>query len=121
MCSAVVGAVFVWTGATKLQARSAWIAQAQDMGAPRWTTQVLPFVELVVGALLVLGWWPRVGALAGIALLVAFSSLLTMNLVRGKRPACACFGVRSARPISWLFVARNIVFVGLLLVALLVG
>lgn len=121
VCAAIVGTVYVWAGATKLQARDAWAAQARDMGTPKWTIPFVPFVELALGAVLILGWWPRLASLAGIALLVAFSLLIGINLMRGNRPACACFGVRSARPISWLFVARNTLFVGLLLVALLVG
>ena len=121
VCAAIVGSVFVWAGATKLQARRAWAAQARDMGAPPWVIPFVPFVELVLGAALVLGWWPRVTTVVGIFVLVAFTALIVTNLLRGNRPACACFGVRSARPISWLFVARNVVFVGLLLVALLVN
>lgn len=121
VCAAIVGSVFVWAGATKLQARAAWAAQARDMGAPRWAIPFVPFLELALGAALVLGWWPRVTAIAGIFVLVAFTVLISANLVRGNRPACACFGVRSARPLSWLFVARNVVFAGLLLVALLVN
>lgn len=120
MCAAIVGTVFVWAGATKLQARGAWAAQARDMGAPAWAIPFLPFIELTLGAALILGWWANIAAIAGITLLIAFSWLITTNLVRGNRPACACFGVRAARPISWLFVVRNVVFVGLLLVALLV-
>jgi uncharacterized membrane protein YphA (DoxX/SURF4 family) len=121
VCAAIVGTVFVWAGATKLQARDAWAAQARDMGAPSWAIPPIPFVELSLGALLILGWWPPIAASAGIALLIAFSWLIATNLVRGNRPACACFGVRTSRPISWLFVARNAIFVGLLLVALLVA
>ncbi len=120
VCAAIVGTVFVWAGATKLQARDAWAAQARDMGAPAWGIPFVPLVELTLGAMLILGWWPRLATSAGITLLIAFSCLIVTNLVRGNRPACACFGVRTARPITWLFVARNMVFVGLLSVALLV-
>ncbi len=90
------------------------------MGAPRWSIEIVPFMELVVGAMLILGWWPQVTLVAGVAMLISFTGLIAMNLLRDNRPACACFGVRSARPISWLFVVRNVVFVGLLLLALLV-
>ena len=121
VCTAIVGAVFVWAGATKLQARAAWAAQARDMGAPAWAIPLTPFVELTLGAILILGWWPTLASSAGIALLIAFSWLISTNLVRGNRPSCACFGVRAARPITWLFVARNMLFIGLLLFALLVG
>ena len=119
--SAVVGVVFVWAGVSKLQARSQWQVQARDMGAPAWAVVVLPFVELVLGAALVIGWRYLVVVPAALALLGAFTALIVRNLVAGKRPPCACFGVRVARPISWLSVVRNLVFVTLLLVALLAG
>jgi hypothetical protein len=90
------------------------------MGAPLWAIPFVPFLELVLGALLVLGWWPRVTTIAAVLVLGAFTGLIVTNLLRGNRPSCACFGVRSARPLSWMFVARNVAFVGLLLVALLV-
>lgn len=121
VCAAIVGSVFVWAGATKLQARRTWVDQARDMGAPTWVSPFVPYLELVLGALLVLGWWPRVTTVAGMMVLVAFTGLIVTNLLRGNRPSCACFGVRSARPLSWLFVVRNVAFVGLLLVALLVA
>ena len=120
VCAAIVGSVFVWAGATKLQARAAWAAQARDMGTPRWSIELVPFMELMVGAMLIVGWWRQITTVVGMVMLVAFTGLIVLNLLRGNRPACACFGVRSARPLSWLFVVRNVVFVGLLLVALLV-
>ena len=119
--AAIVGVVFVWAGVSKLQARGQWQLQARDMGAPAWAAMPLPFLELVLGAALTIGWWPMLIVPAALALLASFTALLVRNLLAGRRPACACFGARVARPISWFSVARNLVFMALLLVALLVA
>lgn len=51
---------------------------------------------------------------SGVAfLLLAFSSAVVVNLVRGRRITCGCFGTVSQREISALAVVRNLIFVGL--------
>jgi hypothetical protein len=42
-------------------------------------------------------------------------------LAQGVEAPCRCFGERSARPLSWRTLARNVVFVAVALVALLAG
>jgi hypothetical protein len=120
-CAAVVGVVFVWAGMSKLQFRGEWSVQARQLGAPGWISAPLPIVEVALGAALILGWQPIGVVPAAIALLTAFTALIMRNLLGGRRPPCACFGVRAARPISWWSVVRNLVFIALLLVALLVN
>jgi hypothetical protein len=46
-------------------------------------------------------------------LLVAFTALLAVRLLQGRRPPCACFGTLSSKPIGWANVARNAVFLAL--------
>jgi thiol-disulfide isomerase/thioredoxin len=67
----------------------------------------LPVAELLVAvALLPAGtaWWGAVGALA---LLLVFTAAIAVNLARGRRPACNCFGQLGAAPIGWSTLARN--------------
>jgi hypothetical protein len=52
-------------------------------------------------------------------LLVAFTALLMVRLLQGRRPPCACFGALSSKPIGWGNVARNAVFLALAAVVLL--
>jgi hypothetical protein len=40
-------------------------------------------------------------------LLLAFTVVLVVRLVQGRRPPCACFGALSAKPIGWGNVVRN--------------
>ncbi|MDJ0771521.1 MAG: MauE/DoxX family redox-associated membrane protein [Ilumatobacter sp.] len=107
VASVLLGAAFVLAGGSKLAAGAAWPAQARDLGAPRFAAPLLPWLELAVGAALVVQLvepWP---ALAAIALLLAFSALIALRLSQGRRPPCACFGAWSASPIGPGHLARN--------------
>jgi uncharacterized membrane protein YphA (DoxX/SURF4 family) len=112
----LLGAVFVVSGAAKVAAGSAWVAQARQMGAAQPVAAVLPGVELVLGALLVTGIGGDLPAIAGIVLLIAFSVVIARQLVEGRHPPCACFGTWSTRPLSETHLARN---AGLILVGLI--
>jgi len=57
---------------------------------------VMPWVELLVGVLLVLGAWRREAALVAALLLVVFLGAIGWNLLRGHAIDCGCFDVRSA-------------------------
>jgi Methylamine utilisation protein MauE len=111
----LLGAVFLLSAITKLAAPAKWRAQAAQLIDAPLVGRVLPWVEVVMGALLVSGWQRHRVAIAAGALLVTFNSLLAVRLREGRRPPCACFGSLSSRPISWLDVGRNML---LILVAL---
>jgi hypothetical protein len=79
----------------------------------------IPLVELLVAVLLIpsiTAWWASVVALV---MLGAFTAVVAVNLFRGNRPACNCFGHRGASPIGPSTVVRNLFFflcAGLILV-----
>ena len=114
-----LGALFLASGALKLRDPS-WPGAARAMGAPRWTVPFVAPVEIVLGAGLAAGVaepWP---AWLALVLLAAFSAALARVLRHpvGERPACACFGRWSARPVGAGSLVRNGVL-GLLAVAAL--
>ncbi len=74
---------------------------------------VVPFLELAVGAMLVAQIVRRAVAIVAGALLVAFTALLVVRLLQGRRPPCACFGALTTKPIGWRNVARNAGFLAL--------
>ncbi len=111
--SVALGAVFLISGVLKVSAPQQWRAQSAGLGVPRPVAAVVPFVELVVGALLVTQIARRLVALVAGALLVGFTSLLVLRLAQGRRPPCACFGAWSSKPIGWNNVVRNAVFLAL--------
>jgi uncharacterized membrane protein YphA (DoxX/SURF4 family) len=118
VASIVVGLAFLVAGGSKLAAGRSWPAQATALGAPAIAIPTLPWLELGIGAALVLQLGRPVAALAAVVLLIAFSGLIALRLSQGRRPACACFGVWTARPIGPSNLLRNGVLLVLSVVAL---
>ncbi len=54
---------------------------------------LVPALEAAVGFLLVIGYRVRASALIGIALMAAFSVFIGINIARGRRFDCGCFGL----------------------------
>lgn len=107
VASIVVGLAFLVAGGSKLAAGPSWPAQAAALGAPSFVIPAVPWVELVIGAALVLQLGRPLAAIGAIVLLVVFSGLIALRLSQGRRPPCACFGAWSARPIGASHLLRN--------------
>lgn len=69
---------------------------------------VLPPIELAGGLLLAMGLGTRFVAAALGVCLVVFSCAVVVNLLRGRRIDCGCFGSTVESRISWWTVARNL-------------
>ncbi len=119
LAAGVLGVAFVVAGASKIAVGDAWPAQALALGAPSVVVRPLPWIELSVGALLIVRVMVPVVASIAIALLVAFSIVIALRLREGRRPPCACFGAWSATPIGPWHLVRNASLVALGLVAVL--
>jgi hypothetical protein len=114
-----LGAAFLWAGGLKLAQGPTWSRQAADMGVGREVALAVPYVEVVVGALVasqIFAPWPAVVALV---LLLAYTALIVLRLLDGSRPPCACFGSRSTRPLGAYHVLRNLGLIALVLVAII--
>ena len=107
VASILVGAAFLLAGGAKIAAGPLWRLQASALGAPAVTIPVVPWCEIVVGALLCAQLARPIPALVAIAMLVVFSALLALRLAHGQHPPCACFGSWSAKPLSWRHLVRN--------------
>lgn len=118
MASVLLGLVFLVSGGAKIAAGPAWPEQAVGLGAPPIVVPVLPWVEIVLGAILVMQLAPVVAAGAALLLLAAFTALIVRRLLQGRHPPCACFGSWSARPLGAGHVARNVAFMVLGVLAL---
>ena len=57
---------------------------------------ITPFLELVTGLALILGFYPRSAALIINAMLVVFIAVLSINLIRGHEFDCGCFSAGKA-------------------------
>jgi uncharacterized membrane protein YphA (DoxX/SURF4 family) len=117
--AASVGVIFVFAGVRKLNARDLWPTQAKRLGAPGFAIPTVPYVELVLGALLIAGLASTVTLLASIGALSSFTVLLLSRLLAGDRPPCACLSFRSTKPIGWNNIVRNLLMLALLVAALI--
>jgi len=57
---------------------------------------ITPFLELVTGLALILGFYPRSAALIINAMLLVFIAVLSINLIRGHEFDCGCFSAVKA-------------------------
>ena len=120
-CASVVGVVFIFAGIQKLLAGIEWLVQAKQLRPPRIAqpfVPLVPYIELVVGGLLIVGLQELPVRIAAIILLSLFTVLLVARLAAGERPSCACFSFRSTRPIGWSNVTRNAGLLALLVASI---
>jgi hypothetical protein len=103
--------VFVVAGAAKLADRAGSRKALADFGVPSSLATplatLLPLAELAVAAALIpaaSAWW---GALGALALLLLFVAGISINLARGRKPDCHCFGQLHSAPAGWRTLARN--------------
>ena len=67
--------------------------------------RTLPWVELAIGVLLVIGRWTRWASLVTSGLLVVFFSLMVRAFAKGQEISCGCFG--PGEIISWKTLLRD--------------
>lgn len=96
-CRLIVGTVFVIAGATKVgdlaasgRAVAAYRLLPHDLAT--FVGAVLPFVEIALGLLLIVGLASRLCAVLAGVLLVIFISGVASAWARGLRIDCGCFG-----------------------------
>ena len=110
----VLAGVFIVSAIAKLRDRSGSRAGVEAFGVPAvfvgLVAGALPVVELACAALLLLpDPFATVGAVGSLALLLAFTVAIVVNLVQGKHPECHCFGdLGESGGIGWATVARNV-------------
>jgi uncharacterized membrane protein YphA (DoxX/SURF4 family) len=107
----VVAGVLLVSGIAKLASPREWRTQSAGLGVSRPIAEIVPYVELVIGALLLVQWQRHLVAWFAVGLLCAFTVLIAVRLAQGQRPPCACFGSWSSRPIGVGHLVRNVVFI----------
>jgi peroxiredoxin len=107
----LLAVVFFIAGASKLSDREGSRQTMIDFGLPAALATplglLLPLGELAVAVTLVpvpTAWWGAIGALV---LLLLFVVGISINLARGRKPECHCFGQLHSAPAGWKTLARN--------------
>jgi len=120
IASVILGGVMCVAGGSKIAMGNRWPVEAKALGAPKVIAPFVPWIEIALGALLIVQLKPEVVGALSVALLVAFTLLIMRQLQIGHRPVCACFGSWSSKPLSWQHVARNAGFIALAVIAIFV-
>ncbi len=107
----LLAAVFLLAGIAKLSDPQGTIQGLHDFGLPWRLAQALGLLlslgEIVVAVALVplaSAWYGACGALG---LLLIFVVAIGINLARGRKPDCHCFGQLHSAPVGWPTLVRN--------------
>lgn len=107
----LLGAVFVYAAWLKL--REPWALFAITIDSyqvlPSWAVELgargLPWFELLLGVLLIVGVWRRLSTTTTSLLLCVFFALMIRAMIKGMEIDCGCFG--PGERISWLTLLRD--------------
>src|SRR4051794_12691828 len=107
----VLGGIFVYAAWAKLRLPWQLFAMSIDSYQLLPTPMVellartLPWFELVLGLVLIAGWWLRITSTIVSALLLVFFSLMVRAAIKGQEISCGCFG--PGETISWKTMLRD--------------
>ena len=108
-----LGGLFLFAGVAKLGDPTQFAIEIGNYRllepiAP-WLAVILPFIEIVLGVVLIAGPrpWRRASALALMGLLAVFTVAVVTVVARGINVDCGCFGGQSG-PVTWTTVIRDV-------------
>ncbi len=131
-CRLLLGGLFVFAGVMKLDQPQAFADAIKGFKVFEGSREfmiplmsfVLPWTEVLAGALLILGLWARGATLVIMALLGAFILGVVSVILRGIDTKCSCFG-KIEWPceggVGWCQVVRNSVMLAMALPILIWG
>jgi hypothetical protein len=111
--------VFVVAGIAKLMTRNATVNAFRTLGLPSMLATAVPIAELGIAALLLTV--PRIGALAAVALLGAFTAFLISKVRSGETVRCACFGSGASDEVTSSTILRNAIMIASALCIAVIG
>jgi putative oxidoreductase len=114
-----IGGVFIYASMYKINYPAEFADTiASYQLAPAWSINLLavlmPWMELVAGVLLVLGWRTQAAAAIIAALLVLFCVVILVTLVRDVPIGCGCF-TSVEEPMGWHTLGRDLVWLAMAL------
>jgi len=115
----ILGGIFIFASLDKIHhpAVFAKIVYNYQIISGIWVNLIaiiLPWIELLLGVLLIFGRWIPGALLLGNFLLTLFLSLLAFNFFRGLDINCGCFSTHSSQMASTIWaIGRDVVFLAL--------
>ncbi|MGH1492230.1 MAG: MauE/DoxX family redox-associated membrane protein [Acidimicrobiales bacterium] len=113
----ILAAIFAFAAVSKLLAPETTVSEFAELGvpSPALAAKVVPVLE--IGAAVALLVSPPAGALAAVALLMAFTAVIVTVVRSGRSVACGCLGAMSRQPVSNATVARNVALIAMAAIA----
>jgi uncharacterized membrane protein YphA (DoxX/SURF4 family) len=113
LCRLFLAGVFLYSGYVKVQSTLQFAAtitsyKLAPVSLVLPLAKYLPWVEIALGVLLLVGWKIRYVSYATIGILAFFIGVLTLTWFRGIDAECGCFG--SGERITPLTIARDTLF-----------
>lgn len=120
----MVGGLLLLAGITKLADRASFrdaVAEYELLPGAlvRPFAALLPWVELTLGTLLLVGFGTAVAAGLAVPLFLAFGLAIGVNIARGRSFDCHCFGAVQRDQIGWPALARSVALAAAALVVVL--
>jgi uncharacterized membrane protein YphA (DoxX/SURF4 family) len=107
----LLAVVFAVAGVAKLADRSGSRQAITDFGLPSALAGalglLLPLAEVALAIALIPASTALWGAVGALTLLLVFVVGIGINLARGRKPECHCFGQLHSAPAGWKTLARN--------------
>ncbi|HEY0100628.1 MAG TPA: MauE/DoxX family redox-associated membrane protein [Pyrinomonadaceae bacterium] len=122
-----VALIFIASGGAKLLRPRLFVDAVRDFkivpdSASKPVAYLLPYLETCVGLFLLLDQYRPIFLTVAVIMLAAFTLAITVNLARGRTLiSCGCFGSHEKTELTWLLVARNLLFVAVAIVGLIHG
>jgi peroxiredoxin len=120
-----LAAVFIVAAAAKLRDRAGARQAVADFGLPVAlvgpVAQSLPYSEIILALGLIPAATACWAALGVFLMLAGFTTGMVVNLRRGRKPACHCFGEMDSAPIGWHSLIRNAILGLVALVIIVLG
>lgn len=108
----LLAAVFGVAALAKLHDAQGLRKSLVEFGVPAGLTfplaAMLNLAELICAVALLWDRWAVTGAFVAMALLLVFTTVIAVNLLKGRAPDCHCFGQLSSSPVSWRTLVRNL-------------
>lgn len=123
----VLSTVFLTSTVTKINSPSTLVESVQQLSLglfrPKLSqavARILPLVEFILAFALILDVWPKLIALLVLGLLILFTLSMGINLSRGNRFPCHCFGHKGS-DIGAGALSRNSILIAMSLLLVLVS
>ena len=108
-----MGGIFIYSAVTKIAdpvyfAKSLYNYKILPEGSINFFALLIPWLELVIGSLLVLGIFVRESALIGSILMILFIGAIGIAVARGLDIECGCFGTKDGSKVGLIRIIEDL-------------